>query len=96
MQVCAEAGGGVVSVRDFVNIRHWAPVEGGVLVSAGGSVTHPAMPEVRGKVRGENGPTCWALRPVPGRPDTCLFQWLLDTDLKVMTMSSSLRGVTHS
>ena len=80
----------MVSVRDFVNIRHWAPVEGGVLVSAGGSVTHPAMPEVRGKVRGENGPTCWALRPVPGRPDTCLFQWLLDTDLKVMTMASSL------
>ena len=86
----------MVSVRDFVNIRHWAPVEGGVLVSAGGSVTPPAMPEVRGKVRGENGPTCWALRPVPGRPDTCLFQWLLDTDLKVMTMASSLSGVTHS
>ena len=104
MQVCAEAGGGVVSVRDFVNIRHWASVEGGVLVSAGGSVTHPAMPPVRGKVRGENGPTCWALRPVQGRPDTCLFQWLLDTDLKVMSLfvsstasvSSSVRGrVTH-
>ena len=77
----------MVSVRDFVNIRHWASVEGGVLVSAGGSVTHPAMPEVRGKVRGENGPTCWALRPVQGRPDTCLFQWLLDTDLKVMFVS---------
>ena len=32
--------------------------------------------------RGENGPTCWALRPVATCPDTCLFQWLLDTDLK--------------
>ena len=103
VQVCAEAGGGVVSVRDFVNIRHWASVEGGVLVSAGGSVTHPAKPPVKGKVRGENGPTCWALRPVQGRPDTCLFQWLLDTDLKVMlssltaSVSSSVSGwVTHS
>lgn len=81
-QVCAEAGGGVVSTRDFVNLRHWAAVEDGVLVSAGGSVEHPAMPPQRGRVRGENGPTCWALRPVATCPDTCLFQWLLDTDLK--------------
>ena len=43
MQVCAEAGGGVVSTRDFVNLRHWAVVDG-VYVSAGGSVNHPAMP----------------------------------------------------
>ena len=42
------------------------------------------MPEQKGKVRGENGPTCYVLRPVPGNPDTCLFQWLLDTDLKVI------------
>ena len=41
--MCAEAGGGVVSTRDFVNLRHWALVDG-VYVSAGGSVTHPAMP----------------------------------------------------
>ena len=43
MQVCAEAGGGVVSTRDFVNLRHWALVDG-VYISAGGSVNHPAMP----------------------------------------------------
>ena len=94
-QVCAEAGGGVVSVRDFVNLRHWASVGGGVLVSAGGSVEHPAMPPVKGKVRGENGPTCWALRPVQGRPDTCLFQWLLDTDLKVI-IGVRARHLSHT
>ena len=33
--------------------------------------------------RGENGPGCWALRPVDGNPNRCLFEWLLDTDLKV-------------
>jgi len=81
-QVCAEAGGGVVSTRDFVNLRHWAMLEGGVFVSAGASVTHHAMPPQNKKVRGENGPTCWALRPVPGQTNMCLFQWLLDTDLK--------------
>jgi len=81
-QVCAEAGGGVVSTRDFVNLRHWAVMEGGVLVSAGGSIKHPAMPPQYKKVRGENGPGCWAMRPVDGDKNMCLFQWLLDTDLK--------------
>jgi len=80
-QVCAEAGGGVVSTRDFVNLRHWAVVDG-VFVSAGGSVKHPAIPPQPKKVRGENGPGCFAMRPVEGDPDLCLFQWLLDTDLK--------------
>lgn len=81
-QVCAEAGGGVVSTRDFVNLRHWSLMEGGVYVSAGGSVSHPAMPAQPGRVRGENGPGCWVMRPVESDPNKCLFQWLLDTDLK--------------
>ena len=38
------------------------------------------------KVRGENGPGCWAMRPVDGDRNMCLFQWLLDTDLKVLTV----------
>jgi len=80
-QVCAEAGGGVVSVRDFVNIRHWALVDG-VYVSAGKSVKHPAMPPQKQKVRGENGPGCFSMRPAGPDGDKCLFQWLLDTDLK--------------
>ena len=33
--------------------------------------------------RGENGPGCWAMRPVAGDPHQCIFEWLLDTDLKV-------------
>lgn len=81
-QVCAEAGGGVVSTRDFVNLRHWAVMEGGIFVSAGGSIKHPAMPPQPKRVRGENGPGCWAMRPVDSDPEKCLFQWLLDTDLK--------------
>lgn len=80
-QVCAEAGGGVVSTRDFVNLRRWSVIDG-VYISAGGSIKHPAMPPQNKKVRGENGPGCWAMRPVDGDPNLCLFQWLLDTDLK--------------
>jgi len=81
-QVAAEAGGGVVSPRDFVNLRHWSLMEGGVFVSAFGSVTHPAMPPQPKRVRGENGAGCYALRPCDSDPQTCLFQWLLDVDLK--------------
>jgi len=80
-QVCAEAGGGVVSTRDFVNLRHWDVVDG-AYVAAGGSVLHPAMPPQPKRVRGENGPGCWAMKPVESDPNKCLFQWLLDTDIK--------------
>ena len=40
-----------MSTRDFVNLRHWSMIEGGVFVSAGASVTHPAMPPQNKKVR---------------------------------------------
>ncbi|TRY68621.1 hypothetical protein TCAL_12158 [Tigriopus californicus] len=80
-QVAAEAAGGMVSTRDFVNLRYWQVIEGSYF-SSGVSIQHPAMPSQPKKVRGENGPGGWAMRPVPGEPDECTFQWLLDTDLK--------------
>ena len=91
-QVCAEAVGGLISTRDFVNLRHWGLVDG-VYISAGGSVQHLAMPPQENKVRGENRPGCFAFRPVEGHPDLCLFQWLLDTDLKVRKQRSWLPSV---
>jgi len=81
-QVAAEAAGGVVSTRDFVNLRSWRRMDCGTFVCSGVSVKHPAMPPQPKRVRGENGPTCWAMRAIPGCPDRCRFQWLLDTDLK--------------
>ena len=84
--MCAEAGGGVVSTRDFVNLRHWAAVEDGVFVSAVASVEHAAMRAVPGRVRGTNGPGCFALRRVEAAGEAAgartQFQWLLDTDLR--------------
>ena len=81
-QVCAEAGGGLVSVRDFVNLRHWEHQTDGAFVSAVVSVSHPAMPPQQGRVRGENRPGCFLIRPDPGDAGASTFQWLLDTDLK--------------
>jgi hypothetical protein len=99
-QVCAEAAKGVVSTRDFVNLRYWQEVEEGVYFAAGVSTKHPAMPPQPKRIRcvtdgvplidladcclprGENGPGGWAMRSITGDPRRCLFEWLLDTDLK--------------
>jgi hypothetical protein len=32
--------------------------------------------------RGENGPTCWVMQPIAGDENRCLFQWLLNVNLK--------------
>ncbi|XP_076056820.1 steroidogenic acute regulatory protein-like [Oratosquilla oratoria] len=80
-QVAAEGPGGVVTARDFVNVRHWEKV-GDCWVSSGVSVPHPDMPPQKKMVRGENGPGCWVFGPVANNPNKCTFKWLLDTDLK--------------
>ena len=53
-QVCAEAAGGVVSTRDFVNLRHWEAIREGddeIYVSSGVSVKHSSMPPQPKRVR---------------------------------------------
>ena len=54
-QVAAEAAGGVVSTRDFVNLRYWSVIDD-VFFSAGVSVTHSAMPPQPKRVRYERCP----------------------------------------
>jgi len=80
-QVAAEGGGGIVSSRDFINLRY-CDSQDGVFVCAGMSVVYPDMPAQKGFVRGENGPGCWLMTPIPNEPNKCIFQWLLDTNLK--------------
>ena len=46
--------GGVVSSRDFVNLRHWGTREG-VFLSAGEGVTHPDRPPNKKHVRWVEG-----------------------------------------
>ncbi|CAL4124681.1 unnamed protein product, partial [Meganyctiphanes norvegica] len=80
-QVAAEGPGGVVSARDFVNVRYWKKVED-CWISAGMAVVHPEKPPQKKLVRGENGPGCWSFGPVDGSPSRCHFRFLLDTELK--------------
>jgi len=80
-QVAAEGGGGIVSSRDFVNLRY-CDIRNGIYVCSGTSIPYPDMPPQKGHVRGENGPGCWVMHPIPNEPNKCTFQWLLDTNLK--------------
>jgi len=105
-QIAAEGGGGIVSARDFVNIRYCDILNGVYVCSGssfvyffrhlfflylrriffflvGASIVFPDMPPQKGFVRGENGPGCWVMTPVANEPNKCVFQWLLDTNLKV-------------
>nr|CAD7265058.1 unnamed protein product [Timema shepardi] len=80
-QVAAEGAGGIVSSRDFVNLRCWG-MKGDCYVAAGVSVLHPDVPPCTNYIRGENGPTCWVFRPVAGHNDQCIVEWLLNTNLR--------------
>ncbi|XP_043103611.1 steroidogenic acute regulatory protein, mitochondrial [Puntigrus tetrazona] len=80
-EVSAETPGNVVGPRDFVSVR-CAKRRGSSCFLAGMSTQHPGMPEQKGFVRAENGPTCIVMRPSAEDPDKTKFTWLLSLDLK--------------
>ncbi|KAF5274123.1 hypothetical protein FQR65_LT04521 [Abscondita terminalis] len=79
-QISADSGG-VVSSRDFINIRHWGVIDG-CFVIAYCAIDHPSVGRSEKYVRGENGIGCWAMKPIPGELDKCMFEWVLNTNLK--------------
>jgi len=82
-QVCANGlGGGVVSTRDFVYLRHWQLIDG-VYVMSMASINHSSIPHKQNRVRCEAGPCCFALKQSPSTPNKCTFQWLFNNDLKL-------------
>ncbi|XP_046871404.1 steroidogenic acute regulatory protein, mitochondrial [Hypomesus transpacificus] len=80
-EVSAETPGNVVGPRDFVSVR-CAKRRGSTCFLAGMSTEHPGMPQQRGVVRAENGPTCIVMRPSAEDPNKTKFTWLLSIDLK--------------
>ncbi|CAH1773226.1 unnamed protein product [Owenia fusiformis] len=76
--VAAEAAGGMVSARDFVNLRTWR-IKHGCIFSAGCSVEHKDYPANPKYVRGENGPGGWVFEPIDGQKGRCRFTWILNT-----------------
>lgn len=78
--VAAEAGGGVISSRDFVSLRR-RKRKGPLTLLCNVSIESPLMPSNASFVRGYNGPGGWILRDIPGEPNKTEFIWLLNTKL---------------
>nr|XP_005898063.1 PREDICTED: stAR-related lipid transfer protein 3 isoform X2 [Bos mutus] len=79
--VSSGAAGGVVSPRDFVNVRRIERRRDRYL-SAGIATTHCAKPPTHKYVRGENGPGGFIVLKLASNPRVCTFIWILNTDLK--------------
>ncbi|XP_006155957.1 stAR-related lipid transfer protein 3 [Tupaia chinensis] len=79
--VSAGAAGGVVSPRDFVNVRRIERRRDRYL-SSGIAATHCAKPPTHKYVRGENGPGGFVVLKSASNPRVCTFIWILNTDLK--------------
>ncbi|NWY66786.1 STAR3 protein, partial [Erithacus rubecula] len=79
--VAAGAAGGVVSPRDFVNVRR-IERRRDRYISSGMSTTHSLKPPLSKYVRGENGPGGFVVLKCPSNAKVCTFIWILNTDLK--------------
>ncbi|KAL4617730.1 stAR-related lipid transfer protein 3 [Arapaima gigas] len=79
--VSAGAAGGVVSPRDFVNVRR-VERRRDRYMSAGMSTSHDAKPAHGRYIRGENGPGGFVVLKSSANPSVCTFIWVLNTDLK--------------
>ncbi|XP_001381863.1 steroidogenic acute regulatory protein, mitochondrial [Monodelphis domestica] len=80
-EIAAESPGNIVGPRDFVSVR-CAKRRGSTCVLAGMATHFGDMPEQKGVIRAEHGPTCMVLRPVTGNPSKTKLTWLLSIDLK--------------
>ncbi|XP_021369542.1 stAR-related lipid transfer protein 3-like isoform X3 [Mizuhopecten yessoensis] len=79
--IAAEAAGGLVTSRDFVNVRCWG-VRDGVFLSCASGTTYPDMPPQKKYVRGENGPGGLILKAMKDDPNKCELTWFLNSSLK--------------
>ncbi|XP_030057806.1 steroidogenic acute regulatory protein, mitochondrial [Microcaecilia unicolor] len=80
-EIAADTPGNIVGPRDFVSVR-CNKRRGSTCVLAGMSTRFGAMPEQKGYVRAENGPTCMVLHPYIENRGQTKLTWLLSIDLK--------------
>ncbi|KAM6452266.1 stAR-related lipid transfer protein 3 isoform 1-T2 [Liasis olivaceus] len=79
--VAAGAAGGVVSPRDFVNVRR-IERRRDRYISSGMATVHSLRPPTSKYVRAENGPGGFVALKCPTNPNLCTLFWILNTDLK--------------
>ncbi|XP_061175306.1 stAR-related lipid transfer protein 3-like isoform X3 [Saccostrea echinata] len=79
--IAAEAAGGLVSARDFINLRHWGEKDQTLFIAVDGA-TFPDMPPQKKYVRGVSGPGGMVFHRIEGQPNKCRLDWYLNTNLK--------------
>ncbi|TGZ47536.1 StAR-related lipid transfer protein 3 [Temnothorax longispinosus] len=80
-QATSPFGGGLITARDFVILRHRKKCDN-YYITAGVSV-HTASVKIRPNMtRGENGISCFATEELPDEVNKCRFTWILNTDFK--------------
>ncbi|XP_032241171.1 stAR-related lipid transfer protein 3 isoform X2 [Nematostella vectensis] len=79
--VTTDQAGGMVSSRDFVNLRHWQK-RGNAYVSCNVSVEFDKMPPVKPHIRGTNHPGGWCFAEKDGCRNKTDFMMVVNTDLK--------------
>lgn len=81
-QMSTPAAGGLVSSRDFVNIRKWCKIDDKYVI-AFAKTEHPSAPKMAKCIRGENGIGCWVLEPIENNSNKCNFHWMLHSNLNI-------------
>uniref|UniRef100_A0A224Z049 Steroidogenic acute regulatory protein n=1 Tax=Rhipicephalus zambeziensis TaxID=60191 RepID=A0A224Z049_9ACAR len=79
--ILSDGAKGVVSCRDFVNLRMWQKRGESYLLCAIGA-EHAKQPPKKTIVRGEQGPLLYMLAPSDTEMHRSKFQWLLNVNLK--------------
>lgn len=88
--VSAPALGGMITSRDFVNVRTWRKQDGGYLIGSG-TAGKSVVKAQKGIVRGENGPTGYLILPHESSPFKSRLVWILNVDIKGYFPSSVVR-----
>jgi len=73
--------GGLISPRDFVNVRRWMKRDGNVVI-AEVKAEHQSKPPTEDNIRGQYGPGGYVLLSIKDRPHVTRVMWLINIDFK--------------
>jgi len=74
---------GLVSSRDFVDVRTYRKTGDSYIISGKGT-EYSEMPPQKGRVRGLNGANFFKMSPVEGKPGSTNIIWIMSSDMKGM------------
>ncbi|KAL1512666.1 hypothetical protein ABEB36_002223 [Hypothenemus hampei] len=81
-QISEDGAGGLVSSRDFVNLRHWANIND-TYVMACVKCDHPRLPPNKKYIRAENGVGGYIFEAISNEESKCRFIWIINPNLNI-------------